>query len=321
MVEDDLSLITTYKIGVGSYSGADDIIRFEDFSLGNPKSSLQANWTSPKPTYLKNNRRYFITIFVRNSAGLFTIKSSPPLLSDFEAPGNGFVMDGWGLNDAKYQSFSSLYRAHWYGFTDFSGIETVYLGLSSKENSTICDVKEEQLVSSNSNFHVLSGLSLVSGEKYYACLKLVDKAGNLAVFQSNGVLVDTSPPVAGYVSDGIPGQDIDVQTERSVLRASWGYFTENETMIVSYQLAFGSIPGNQDIQEFTNVGLVNTSPSSHLKVPELTNGGRYYATVIALNVLGMPSSIVSSDVLHFSHNQLAMEVALVKTLVTRQTAF
>ena len=154
MVEDDLSLITAYKIGVGSYSGADDVMKFETVSLGQPTSSMRANWTSLKPTTLENNRRYFITILASNSAGLFTIKSSSPLLSDFDAPKNGFVLDGWSVNDAEYQILSSLYRAHWYGFTDFSGIETAYLGLSSRVNSSVCDVKEKELVLGNSNFHV-----------------------------------------------------------------------------------------------------------------------------------------------------------------------
>ena len=294
-VEDDLSVVTAYKVGVGSYSGADDVIKFETVSLRHPTSFLRTNWTSLNSTSLKNNRRYFITIFVRNSAGLFTIKSSSPLVSDFEAPKNGFVMDGWGFNDAEYQSFSSLYRAHWYGFTDFSGIETVYLGLSSKPNSTVCDVVKEEVVSGKNDFHVLSGLALTSGTKYYACLKLVDKAGNSALIQSNGVLVDTSAPIPGYVLDGGQTQQIDIQIESSVLRASWGNFTERETKIVSFQLAFGSFPGGQDIQEFTDVGLVNTARSSKLKVAELTSGHRYYASVIALNVLGMPSSVVSSD--------------------------
>ena len=294
-VEDDLSVVTAYKVGVGSYSGADDIIKFDTVSLRHPTSFLRTNWTSLNSTSLKNNRRYFITIFVRNSAGLFTIKSSSPLVSDFEAPKNGFVMDGWGFNDAEYQSFSSLYRAHWYGFTDFSGIETVYLGLSSKPNSTVCDVAKEEVVSGNTNFHVLSSLVLTSGTNYYACLKLVDKAGNSALIQSNGVLVDTSAPNPGYVMDGGPNQQIDIQIESSVLRASWGNFTERETKIVSYQLAFGSFPGGQDIQEFTDVGLVNAARSSKLKVSELTSGHRYYASVIAFNVLGLPSSVVSSD--------------------------
>jgi len=295
VAEDDLSLVTAYQIGVGSYSGADDVINFETFSLRQSTSLLRSNWTSLRPTYIENNRRYYITILVKNSAGLFTMKSSRPLLSDFEAPQNGFVMDGWGLDDAKYQSLSSLYRAHWYGFTDFSGIKTVYLGLSSKPNSTVCDIKVEEVVSSFTDFHVLSGLALISGKKYYACLKLIDSAGNSALFYSNGVVIDNSPPLPGYVNDGMPGQEIDVQIESSVLKASWGNFTESETRIVSFQLAFGSFPGEQDVQEFTNVGLVNTATSSKLKVPELATGHRYYATVIAFNVLGMPSSMVSSN--------------------------
>ena len=295
VVEDNLSKIKAYKIGVGSYSGADDIIKFQFFSFPLPVTSLRANWTSIKPTSLKNNQQYFISLLAINSAGLFSIKSSPPLLCDYEAPQNGVVLDGWGFQDAVYQSFTSLFRAHWYGFTDFSGIEKVYLGLSSKSKSAVCDVKMEEIVSHGTNFHVLSGLALISGQKYYACLKLVDRAGNSNFFQSNGVVVDTSPPRSGFLTDGRPGQDIDVQIENSVLRASWGNFTDHETKIVTYHLAFGSFPGGQDVQILTNVGMVGTATSSRLKVSELTTGQRYYASVIAYNVLGMPSSMVSSD--------------------------
>ena len=294
-IEDDLSKVAVYKVGVGSYAGADDVTKFQTISLRSPVSSLRANWTAPKALSLENNRRYFITIWAVNNAGLFAIKSSPPLLSDSKAPKDGIVLDGWGLTDAQYQSYSTLYRAHWYGFTDFSGIETVYLGLSSKSKSTVCDVKKEDIVPAITNYHVLFGLNLTSGQKYYACLKLVDRAGNSAFFQSNGVLVDSSPPLPGSVTDGRPGEDLDVQIESSVLRASWVNFTEQETRIVSYQLAFGTFPGGKDVQEFTGVGLVNTAASSKLKVSQLTSGRRYYASVIAYNVLGMPSVIVNSN--------------------------
>jgi len=295
MVEDELSRVKAYKIGVGSHSGGDDVIKFQSFSLRFPTSSLRANWTSLTPASLKNNRRYFITVLAVNSAGLSTIKSSPPLICDFEGPKDGIVLDGWDSQDVKYQSFASIYRAHWYGFTDFSGIDKVYLGLSSKSNSTVCDVKKEVIVSTDANFYVLSELALISGKIYYACLKLVDRAGNSNFFYSNGVLVDTSPPDPGYVSDGRPGQEIDAQMESSFLTASWGNFTEHDTSIVSYHLAFGSFQGGQDVQGFTNVGMVNTATSSRLKVSELKTGQIYYASVIAYNILGMPSFIAISD--------------------------
>ena len=294
-IEDDLSKVTAYKIGVGSYSGADDVMTFHTTTLTYPVSSLRTNWTSQNPIPIDNNRRYFITVWAINSAGLFNIKSSTPLLSDFDPPNNGIVMDGWGLTDAQYQSYSAIYRAHWYGFTDFSGIEQVRLGLSSHLRSDHCDVRKEEVIPNSANYHVLFGLNLTSGQKYFACVKLVDHAGNSARFHSNGFLVDTSPPFPGVVYDGRPAKELDVQVESSILRASWLNFTEKETKIVSYQLAFGSLPGSQDAQEFTNVGLVNTAASSRLKVSELTSGQRYYATVIAYNVLGMPSAEISSD--------------------------
>ena len=294
-IEDDLSKVASYKVGVGSYAGADDVLNFQTISLSQSVASLRANWTASNSTLLENNRRYYITVWAINKAGLFSIKSSAPLLSDSEAPKNGIVLDGWGSTDAKHQSYSSLYRAHWFGFRDFSGIKTVYLGLSSKPKSADCDAKKEEIVSSNADYHVLFGLNLTSGHKYYACLKVVDRAGNVALIQSSGVVVDSTPPNSGSVTDGRPGEDLEVQIESSVLRASWVNFTERETKIASYRLAFGTSPGFEDAQDFTEVGLVNTAVSSKLKVSELTSGQRYYATVIAYNVLGMPSAVVSSD--------------------------
>ena len=294
-IEDDLSKIATYKVGVGSYVGADDVMKLQTVALARPLSSLRINWTASNSTHLGNSRRYFITVWVVNKAGLFAVKSSAPLLSDSDAPKGGILLDGWGSTDAQYQSYSTLYRAQWYGFRDFSGIKAAYLGLSSKPNSAHCDVKEEEIVSSSRGYHILFGLNLTSGHTYFACLKLVDRAGNNAFYQSNGVLVDSTPPFPGSVTDGMPGEDLDVQMEISILRASWFNFKEEETGIVSYQLAFGTSPGSQDIQEFTNVGLVNTASSSRLKVLELTSSQRYYATVIAYNVVGMPSAPLSSD--------------------------
>ncbi|XP_015767122.1 PREDICTED: uncharacterized protein LOC107345883, partial [Acropora digitifera] len=294
-IEDDLSKVASYKVGIGSYPGADDVLKFQTVLLSQPVSFLRTNWTAPNLTLMENSRRYYITVWATNRAGLFSIKSSPPLFSDSEAPKDGIVLDGWGLTDAKFQSYSSLYRAHWYGFRDFSGMAAVYLGLSSKPQSSECDVKKEELVPFSTSYHVLSGLNLTSGRKYHACLKLVDRAKNVAFFQSSGVVVDDTPPNSGSVTDGRPGENMEVQMEGAVLRASWANFTEQETRIVSYRLAFGTYPGGDDTQEFVEVGLVNTAASSKLKISKLTSGQRYYATVIAYNVLGMPSAMVSSD--------------------------
>ena len=294
-LEDDLSKIAEYQVGIGSYPGADDVIAYQSFPRSFPVSSLRANWTAGQAHKLEDGRRYYITVWAVNGAGLFSIKSSLPLSVDFEPPTNGIIMDGWGFTDAQYHSYSSIYRVQWKGFTDFSGIETIFIGLSSRSDCTTCDIQVFVKAQPTSEYYVLSGLTLTSGRKCYACVKLVDRAGNEGVFASSGVLVDTTPPVPGEVTDGRPGEDLDVQTESSILRASWSNFTEQETKIVSYRLAFGTAPGSNDIQDFTDVGLVSSSASSRLKVSELTSGQRYYATVVAYNVLGVPSTMISSS--------------------------
>ena len=284
-----------YKVGVGSYPGADDVVKFQTVNLPFPVSQLRSNWRSSRSYSLENGRKYYISVWATNSAGLFTIASSKALISDWEPPKNGVVLDGWGLADNEYQSYSFVYRVHWYGFSDFSGVDRVYVGLTSTPRSQVCEVSPLELVPSDLSYHVLSGFTLQSGRRYYACLKATDKAGNAAYYWSNGLLIDTTPPRPGYVQDGKPGVDIDVQTENSILRATWGNFTDDETVVTYYQLAFGTSPGGIDIQDFTKVGLVTAAVSSRLKVAELTSGQRYYATVIAYNVLGMPSLTVSSD--------------------------
>ena len=294
-IEDDLSKIAEYKVGIGSYAGADDVIASKTCQLKSLVSSIRANWTSDQLYKVQNGREYYITVWAVNGAGLFTIASSAPLLTDFDPPHDGVVMDGWGFSDATYQSYGSIYRVHWKGFTDFSGIQIVFIGLSSHPDCSICDVEPFVEAEAKPEFHVMSGLSLISGHNYYACVKLVDRAGNEVTEASSGVLVDTTPPVPGDVTDGRRGEDREGQTDGSSLRATWKNFTEQETRIAGYKLAFGTAPGSSDIQDFTDVGLVTSSASSRLKVSQLTSGQRYYANVVAYNVLGMPSAVTSSN--------------------------
>ncbi|XP_031557393.1 uncharacterized protein LOC116294015 [Actinia tenebrosa] len=199
------------------------------------------------------------------------------------------------MMDIDYQSYLSIYRVHWQRITDFSGVHSVYVGLKSGHNATTCDVSPLEKAQDEANYHVFSGLNLKSGSIYYACLKVVDNAQNAAYFTSDGIVIDNTSPSPGYVIDGNTVNDIDFQKENSVLWATWSNFTEEETEIVQYKLAFGTSPGKEDIQEFTEVGLVQRAPSTRLNTTELATAKRYYASVIAINKLGLPSEKVSSD--------------------------
>ena len=292
---DDLSEVISYKVGVGSFPGKDDIIQFKTHAMEESKTFVRSNWSVAEAYNLKHSRQYFITVCVTNNAGLSSVKSSNPLTVDTEPPKGAIVQDGWEVLDNTYQVYSSLYRVNWQGLTDLTGIESVFVCLSSKRMFGLCDVKPFQKAMKGSNHYLFSELKLISGKTYYACVNAIDRAGNEAFFWSNGVTIDSTPPISGYVRDGRPPNETDFQFENSILRCWWENFSEMETEIIFYQVAFGTLPGSTDIQDFVSVGLVSSAASSNLKFSKLASGLRYYATVVAFNSLGIPSKKISSN--------------------------
>ena len=60
----------------------------------------------------------------------------------------------------------------------------------------------------------LSHVKLVSGMRYYTQVSACDNGGLCTTVLSDGVIIDTSPPVIGDVIDGVSGPDIDYQENR-----------------------------------------------------------------------------------------------------------
>ena len=292
---EDVSVIARYSLGVSTYPEGDDVIPFVSIQPDVVANVIRVNWNSTTTTTLVNGRKYYITVKGANSAGLFIVATSLPLVFDNEAPLVAHVLDGWGTQDAQYHSFPSIYRMHWRGVTDVSGTEEIKVCLSSTQDHKHCDIHPLVKISNTLTSYSFTNINLQSGTHCYALLQLKDKAGNLGNHWTNGVLVDTSPPTRGRVTDGPVGRDIVFQRETNILYASWSGFSENETSIHHYELAFGTSQNESDIQPFTDVGLVTSSASSNLLVSELKNGLTYYARVIGFNILGVPSEIATSD--------------------------
>ena len=83
-----------------------------------------------------------------------------------------------------------------------------------------------------------SGLNLLQGAKYYVTLQAWNNANMFIESSSNGVLVDETPPVAVFVTDGInPNQDADAQMFSNALVANWRCTDEDGTEIIDYELA------------------------------------------------------------------------------------
>ena len=60
----------------------------------------------------------------------------------------------------------------------------------------------------------LSDVTLEHGVTYYTTVEACNGAGLCVTVTSDGIIVDTSPPVAGVLFDGISSDDIEYQSSR-----------------------------------------------------------------------------------------------------------
>ena len=294
-VTEDISEIVSYSIGVSTFPEGDDILPFSKYEINVVATIIRVNWTSENATTLLNGRKYYITLKSTNAAGLFLITSSPPLTFDNRPPSVSHILDGWGTQDSKYHPFSHIYRMHWIGVTDTSGIDEIEVCLSSTRDEKECNLHPKVKISTKATSYTFTNITLQSGGYCYAYLGVKDKAGNSGSYWSSGTLIDTSPPRKGKVLDGQEGMDRVYQQETNILYASWSGFSENESTIHHYELAFGTSSNSSNVQPFTNVGLITSASSSNLQLSKLKSGVIYYAHVVAYNILGIRSDIATSD--------------------------
>ena len=294
-IMEDISNIVNFSVGVSTFPEGDDIISFTKYRTDLVTNIIRVNWTAPNLTTLTYGGKYYITVKSTNAAGLLFIASSLPLIFDNESPLASRVFDGWVIQDSRYHSFLNIYRIHWQKIIDISAIEETVVCLASKLDHNQCDLHAKVKISNKATSHTFTNISLHSGIYCYAYLGVMDKAGNYGEFWSDGAITDTSSPKKGRVIDGQGGSDRIYQRETNVLYATWSGFSENESSIHHYEVAFGTSPNDSNVQPFTNVGLITSTSSSNLLVWELQNGIIYYAQVVAYNSLGFRSDIAVSN--------------------------
>ncbi|KAJ7389337.1 hypothetical protein OS493_032194 [Desmophyllum pertusum] len=118
-------------------------------------------------------------------------------------------------------------------------------------------------------------LTLQHGDSYYVTVVACNGAGRCSAAYSDGVTIDTTPPVMEYVRDGIMGPDMDFQVFVDIIFA---YFSASD-------------PESDDFEEVTNT----TIWLAKFKENTLEIGNKYYATVRATNGAGLLSDRLSSN--------------------------
>ena len=249
---------------------------------------------------LTNNTGYRLSIRGINNAGLHTDITSD-ILIPIGAPGIGTVFDGHNASvDIDYITYTSEVYASWQGFERPDVKIRAYflaIGSCSKSNYHVTNNQFIPVRPPTSTSFGVQGLRLVTGQKY--CVKI--KAQNLAGVESDtassdGFTVDVSPPdlKLAMVLDGPGEDDIDYQSSKTQMSATWTGIQDRESGIQHFEVAVSrNRAGQPDVTSFKDIGHNMSSVITGLNL----NNEVYYIILCAINNAGLKSCFASDGVL------------------------
>ena len=181
-----------------------------------------------------STQSYFIRLTQLSATGMTKTSDSFPFSIDYTSPEPGSVFDGLGSDDSRNCSSNTTFSseqqctsrsffetdldytnntfeisARWLDFRDDeSNIAHYFWCVGSKPLHNDIMLCEKTTSSLN---RTLKGLRLQHNDMYYVTVLACNYAGLCTAKSSDGVLVDTTPPILHYVRDGLVGPDLDYQ--------------------------------------------------------------------------------------------------------------
>ena len=219
---------------------------------------------------------------------------------------------------------------HGTGFYDpDSGIKEIWVGLSDSLNYTdnvapmmkyadIClmcksscdygcdklcrmdnfDVRSIQLYDLNLESSVFNQTNItqaveVNSTTYYMNVKMVNFAGQETTVTSNGIIVDSTPPVCEYLRCTDPTHSIDEPTKYLGSNNSIGAFwscDEDISQIQKYVVSVGTSKGASDMFAETSFGIDTKIALNLSEGTFFQHNKKYYVTLEVVNVAGQSST-------------------------------
>ena len=279
-IQDHESGIQHFEVAVSrNRIGHPDITSFIDVS----------NNTSTTITGLRlNNEVHYIILCAINRAGLNSCLASDGVLVDPTPPTSGIVHDGILEPDVLYQSTTTKLSANWERIWDLeSRVERFEWGIGEEGEDLV-----QEFVDVGLQTHVTSKkiLHLKHGHNYTVYLRIYNRAGVLQELSSNGVIIDTTPPVPSEV---IPRQSPSewrfsketgtyYSSSASDIYVTWKNFEELESEMWYYKWAIGTSKYGTQFQPLINIGLATNANTSSSGL-NIRPGIRYFVTVIGKN--------------------------------------
>ncbi|MBI2571446.1 MAG: hypothetical protein HYV63_30935 [Candidatus Schekmanbacteria bacterium] len=276
-------------------------LAYYEWMIATQSGTMVQDWTRVDGTEASNSAlslqhlvSYYVGVRAVDAIGnRGDAAASDGVVIRLDGPQPGTVLDGNGAVDQDVQQSRTTISARWSGFTDASSTITAYeFSIGSALAAT--DVQGWTYVGVVTQATV-GGLALHDGTTYYVGVRATNALGNLSdPAVSDGVMVDSVPPIAGTVSDGGGGADIDLlPTKETPLSAHWEGFRDVHS----------------GLRPAYHVGLATTrSSASYLWGPvavqatamvapvlALKKGETYYASVTVQDVAGNWSALAWSD--------------------------
>ncbi|KAI6655616.1 hypothetical protein LOD99_2114 [Oopsacas minuta] len=190
-----------------------------------------------------DGQRAFIRIKATNNVDLESASYAPePIIVDRSPPIPGVVLDGdgFGLSDFKYQSSASKICAKWKNFFDpQSGVSAYRWGVGTAPGMSNIVAFTEDLPSDQNDI-CRDGLTLQHNTTYYSTIIAFNADTHQpknSSASSNGVLVDLTNPIGGYVLDGLEiTNTIHYTSNPTLVQAVWGNFSDPESGISQYNV-------------------------------------------------------------------------------------
>ncbi|XP_048258717.1 uncharacterized protein LOC124137708 isoform X1 [Haliotis rufescens] len=229
---------------------------------------------------------------------------------DLTPPRMVFLGDGREQNkDVEFQLSSTTVEANFQFKDDESGLDhykyQVYELYHGSKHQIYPGSEGWEITSDPGSTSVMkSGLSLRPGAQYSVRVGAVNRAGAVAIYDTNGVLVDNTPPQMKWVYVGIFSGNkeelIDgyvTQSDPSSIKATW-FAMDSESAIKSYMVAIGTTQGGTDVLNWKDFGSDRDKYMDELTltVTDLdTMTPVYYVSVKASNGADLTSDVITSN--------------------------
>ena len=243
---------------------------------------------------MKDNRSYKFALKASDMRRkVYKVVCTGVLVVDTSKPQGGWIRDGPGA-DLSYQA-SKFLQVNWGGVQTRNGVaryDWKVLSISFNNNQT-----QEIMLFTNANLNTSAGKtfsSLSDGSEVKFVVRAYTKAGLFYDLVSDGVVIDTSPPVPGKVFDGKQvSVDLKFARWRATFSANWDRFIDPHSLIARYTWAVQRL-GTGLITSFKNTNLNRARTATNLN---LVSGESYCAVVRGYNEAGLYAQVNSDCVL------------------------